>query len=171
MCPFPDSLNRFRPAQGPAPAGACGGFTLLEVLFASTVMLVLFLALFETLLFCRRSAADLRCRIAADALAYDVAWEVFNRKTTWFDRQVTADRSAWYPVPPDFSSSFPTGTAQTAVYNLTILRQPEGGGAVTHWRIITDVRWPRPSGGWGRLAQPYAVDRYRAERNLFRTGL
>jgi len=150
------------------PARASSGFTLVEVMFASSLGLLLFLVLFETLLFCRRSAANLRWQLTADALAFDAAWDVLNRKTEWFDLNATptAFPAGWQAVPPDRSSAFlRTGTP---AYYLEV--QPMGR-PVTHWQIIANVQWPLPNGGARRLAQPYILERHRADRNLFRSGL
>ena len=72
------------------------GFSLVELVFTSSIGLMLILVLFESLLFCRRTAADMRCRLAADTLAFDVAWDVFNRQTQWFD--TNASDPADFPI-------------------------------------------------------------------------
>jgi len=143
--------------------GERGGFTLFEVVFASAISLLLFLVLFEALLFCRRGAANLKWRLAADALAYDVAWETFNRKTSWFEDNYAVDHTEWRTVAEDRTSAWLAG--QHATYCLSVLPV---GTPVTHWQIITDVVWPLPDGGWGRLPTPYVIERHRVERNLFR---
>jgi len=110
----------------------------------------------------------LRWQLTADALAFDAAWDVFNRKTEWFDLNATptAFPAGWQAVPPDRSSAFlRTGTP---AYYLEV--QPMGR-PVTHWQIIANVQWPLPNGGARRLAQPYILERHRADRNLFRSGL
>ncbi len=139
------------------------GFTLVEVMFASTLALLLFLVLLETLSVCRRIASDIKWRLAADALAYDVAWDVFNRKTSWFEANVTQAQAAWWAVPTNRTSVWISG--QKAYYYQAIV--PVGTPA-THWQIIADVQWPLPDGGVARLSQPYVVERHRADRNLFR---
>jgi len=147
------------------PAGRRSGFTLFEVAFASSISLLLFLVLFESLIFCRRSAANLKWRLAADALAYDVAWETFNKKTSWFEGNCGVDVSEWHAVPEDRTSVWLPG--RQASYCLSILPV---GTPITHWQIVTDVVWPLPNGRWGQLPAPYVVERHRAERNLFRNA-
>lgn len=139
------------------------GFTLVEVIFASTLTMLLFLVLLETLSVCRRIAADIKWRLAADALAYDVAWDVFNRKTSWFEANATQAQAAWLAVPTNRTSVWVNG--QKAYYYQAVI--PVGTPA-THWQIIADVQWPLPDGGAARLSQPYVVERHRADRNLFR---
>lgn len=140
-----------------------GGFTLVETMFASTIALFLFLVMLESLFFCRRSAANLKWRLAADALAYDTAMEVFNRKTSWFEANVTSATSAWTAVPAERTSAWlrPDGAyCYVGVF-------PDASPA-TSWKIVTDVVWPLPNGGSQRLPTPCVVRRYRSERNLFR---
>lgn len=138
------------------------GFTLVEVMFASSIALLLFLSLFETLSVCQRMAADLKWRLTADALAYDKAWEVFNYKTEWFNGYTSAS-SAWYVVSSDQTSVWYAGGK--AYYNLSITPV---GSPISNWVIRTTVKWPLPSGSYAALPQDYRVVRMRNERNLFR---
>ncbi len=91
---------------------ARGGFTLVEVVFASAIALLLFLSLFETLSVCQRMAANIKWRLAADALAYDLAWDTFNKQVAWFDTNVTSNRAGWYPVPAERTSVWYVGGGQ-----------------------------------------------------------
>ncbi len=138
------------------------GFTLVEVMFASAVAMLLFLSLFETLSVCQRMAADLKWRLAADELAYDKAWEVFNYRTEWFNGCTSAS-SVWYEVPSDRTSVWYAGGK--AYYNLSITPV---GLPISNWVIRTTVKWPLPTGSYASLPQDYRVVRMRNERNLFR---
>lgn len=62
---------------------SASGFSLVEFMFASSLALLLFLVMLEALFFFRRNAALVKGRLAADAIAYDMALELFNRKTEW----------------------------------------------------------------------------------------
>jgi len=147
------------------------GFTLVELVFASSLGLLLILTLFEALLFCRRSAARMRCQLAADAYAFDVAWDVFNRQTRWFDSNAnnpTSFPAAWTQIPASRTSAFTGSTTNDILCFLSI--RPNGI-PVTSWEIVTDMRWRQPSGDWMRLPQPYTLERHRVDRNTFRNGL
>lgn len=157
------SLSAFFPSEAGAASRAEGGFTLIEVVFASAIMLLLFLVMLETLFFCSRSAANLKWRLAADALAYDVAWDIFNRKTTWFEANATLPQAEWRQVPAERTSAWLNG--QPAYYCQSII--PVGTPA-THWQIITDVQWPLPNGQAARLPHRCVIERHRVDRNLFR---
>lgn len=138
------------------------GFTVIEFVIASSIVMLLFLACIETLLFYRRVAADIRWRIAANNVAYDTAWEVFNRPTTWFET-VNVATGRWTVVTTNQTSAFRSGQAMSLI-SVTPVGMP-----VTHWVIQSDVVWDRlPMGGEGRLAQPLTIERQRVIRNVFR---
>lgn len=140
---------------------------MTEVVFASSISLLLFLVLLDTLSFCRRSAANLKWRLAADAFAYDQAWEFFNKKTSWFESEAMFASSEWKPVPEERTTAWLSGQPEPARYNLSITPI---GSPVTHWQISTSVQWPLPEGGWGEMTEPYIIERHRVDRNLFRNS-
>lgn len=149
---------------------SASGFTLVELVFTASIGLLLTMTLFEALLFSRRSAAHMRHHLAADAYAFDVAWDVFNRRTAWFDNNAnnpTSFPAAWSPVPADRTSAF--GGASTNQLFVFLSIRPNGI-PVTSWQIMTDMRWRQPNNVWRQLPQPYVIERHRADRNLFRTG-
>lgn len=138
---------------------------MVEVMFASAIALLLFLVLFETLMVCQRLAADIKWRMAADTLAYDLAWETFNKQTAWFDTRVTAATAEWAEVPAERTSVwYPEGKAY---YFRSVT--PFGVPA-SNWVIKTNVQWPRPGGGSSRLPHDYEIVRFRSDRNLFRAA-
>ena len=139
------------------------GFTLVEVLFASTISLMLLVSLLETLSACRRMAANVKGHLAADALAYDTAWAYFNEQTTWFDAQFPEARAKWEPVPAERSSAWSENRPASLFWSVTPVGVP-----TTHWIIRTNVQWPLPNGGFARLPNDYVIERCRADRNLFR---
>jgi len=153
-------------AERTVPETMRSGFTLIEVIFASTMALFLFLVMLEALFFCRRSAANLKWQLAADALAYDAAMEIFNRQTTWFEANVTGATAAWSKVPEERTSVWIEGREAFLFKGI----YPDASPA-TSWRIVTDVRWPLPDGKSRTLSKPCVVERHRANRNLFRNTL
>ena len=56
------------------------GFTLAETMVASALTLLLVLTIFETARFSARAAYDIKSRLAADALAFDTVWDLYNRQ-------------------------------------------------------------------------------------------
>lgn len=142
------------------------GFTLVEVMFASVIALLLTLVLFETFSVCQRIAADIKWRLAADALAYDLAWETFNRQTSCFVDSIGEDVAEWAEVPEERTSVWYKGGAAYYMRSITPVGEP-----ITHWVIRTNVQWPVPGGGSVRLPNDYVIERYRADRNVFRAGL
>lgn len=143
--------------------GRRGGFTLIEVLFASAISLLLLLSLLETLSVCRRMAANVKWRLAADALAYDTAWEYFNEQTSWFDAQFPEAKAKWETVPTERTSVWFDNKPASLYWSVTPVGVP-----TTKWVIRTNVQWPLPGGGFGILPNDYLIERYRADRNLFR---
>ncbi len=144
------------------------GFSLVELVFTSSIGLMLILVLFESLLFCRRTAADMRCRLAADTLAFDVAWDVFNRQTQWFDTNASDPADfpiRWGWVPATRATAF-AGVSTNDIQCFLSVRP--NGTPITSWEIMTDVRWRQPNGGWVQLPQPYRLERHRVTRNDFR---
>lgn len=139
------------------------GFTLVEVLFASTISLLLLVSLLETLSACRRMAANVKWHLAADALAYDTAWGYFNEQTAWFDAQFPEAQAKWETVPAERSSAWSEKRPASLFWSITPIGVP-----TTHWIIRTNVQWPLPNGGFARLPNDYVIERYRADRNLFR---
>jgi len=139
-----------------------GGFTLVEVMFASSITILLFMILFETLLTCRRMATAMKWRLAADAIAYDNAYEVFNRPLTWFDEVATNAIGDWVEIPTSRSTAWGQGQA-FAFWSVT----PNGIPA-TNWTIRTDVSWEslNLSVGGTRLPRDYELVRHRTGRNI-----
>lgn len=134
-------------------------------MFASAIALLLFLILFETLTVCQRLAANVKWRLAADALAYDLAWETFNKQTAWFDTRVTVAQAGWHEVPAERTSVW--YASGKAYYFRSIT--PNGVPA-SNWVIRTNVQWPLPGSGSAQLGRDYEVVRFRCDRNLFRAS-
>ena len=70
---------RARCAKGRGQAG----FSLVEVMVASGILLVVVLTIYESVLFCNRVAYDVKSRLAAEAIAFDTAWELYNKQLRW----------------------------------------------------------------------------------------
>ena len=140
-----------------------GGFTLVEVMLASAISLLLLMSLLETLSACRRMAADVKWRLAADALAYDTAWAYFNEQTAWFDERFPEAQAKWETVPADRTSVWFDKQLASLYWSVTPVGVP-----TTKWIIRTNVQWPLPGGGFSKLPDDYVIERCRADRNLFR---
>ena len=140
-----------------------GGFTLIEVMFASVISLILLMSLLETLSTCRRMAANVKWRLAADALAYDTAWTYFNEQTSWFDERFPEAQAKWETVSVDRTSVWFDQKLASLYWSVTPVGVP-----TTKWIIRTNVQWPLPGGGFSKLPDDYVIERHRADRNLFR---
>ena len=142
------------------------GFTLIEVVLASAISLLLFLVLFEALMVSQRMAANLKWRLAADSIAFDKAWEVFNWQLKKFETDVTEDQASWTDVSLDQTSVFISNSTMRAAQVMLIIKL--NGSPVSNWVIQTSVRWPLPGSGSGQLPKYYELTRTRNDRNLFR---
>lgn len=147
------------------------GFTLVESMMASSLALLLFMTMLEALLYCRRNAAHIKGRLAADAFAYDLALDLFNRKTEWFSQNAPTNIARWFTVPPEQTSAWSYSDRNASAFYWVA---PSGGTPPTRWNIMTDVQWPLPGGGWARLnptngaAPVYQIERRIVDRNMFR---
>lgn len=158
------------------------GFTLVEVLVASALTSFLFLAVFGSLVFCRKAVAGIRLRAAAECLAADKMDELFNRPLLWFDDiPASGVVQSWDLVPAtlrrayfgsaaygadagDDSASFSIPDDVRLFYSVI----PTGNPA-EYWTITVDAAWDMDSGGVsGRLASPLVMRRYRVKRATFR---
>ncbi len=134
-------------------------------MFASSLALMLVLSLFETISLCRRMTADIKWRLAADAIAFDEAWDIYNRQTAWFDTAVTVAQAEWAPIAAERTSVWCGERTAYLFRSIT----PNGMPA-SNWVIRTDVQWPLPSGNFARLSRNCEVIRGRSDRNLFRAA-
>jgi type II secretory pathway pseudopilin PulG len=147
----------------PTPGSRKSGFTLVEVMFASAIALFLFLTMLETLSVCRRIAADVKWRLAADAIAYDAAWAMFNQQTAWFDTQFPLAKAQWESVPAEQTSVWYGGGTASLFWSVTPVGVP-----TTKWIITANVQWPVAGNKFAKLPKDYVIERHRADRNLFR---
>lgn len=149
--------------KSPSSDSRKSGFTLVEVMFASAIALFLFLTMLETLSVCRRIASDVKWRLAADAIAYDAAWAMFNQQTAWFDTQFSLAQAKWEAVPAEQTSVWYGGGAASLFWSVTPVGVP-----TTKWIIKTNVQWPVAGSKFAKLPKDYVIERHRADRNLFR---
>ena len=142
-----------------------GGFTLLEVVFASSISLLLFLTLLETLSVCKRMASNVKWRLAADAIAYDTAWDKFNLYTTpqSFSDAFPKATNAWLEIPANQAPDWYGGGKAYKYWEITPVGVP-----ASNWIIRSSVRWPLPGGG-GKFSTNtfYVIERYWINRKLF----
>jgi len=149
---------------------SASGFSLVEFMFASSLALLLFLVMLEALFFFRRNAALVKGRLAADAIAYDMALELFNRKTEWFEQNAPTNIAEWFALSPERTSAWSNSYLNASAFYWVA---PSGGTPPTQWTIVTDVQWPLPDGRWARLNPTngppiYQMVRRSVDRNLFR---
>jgi hypothetical protein len=161
-----------------------GGFSLVEVLVASALTAFVFVAVFSSLVFCRKAVADIRIRAAAECLAADKMDEIFNKPLLWFaDLPSSGLVHSWDPIPDslqqayfgfaaydasasDASASFAAPGEVRLFYSVI-----PGGTPVDHWAITVDVAWSMNSGSdteSGRLSSPLHLSRYNIGRATFR---
>ena len=148
---------------GAAVRGARGGFTLVETMVASGMLLFLVLAIYESVLFCNRVAYDVKSRLAAEAIAFDTAWELYNKQLRWLRQRAPVAMAGWEAVDPEQYDVW--GDREAAVFWAVL---PQGLPA-TNWVFRTNVQWPNAAGGGtSMLPQDFVIERGRTERNLFR---
>lgn len=139
------------------------GFTLVEVMVASGLLLVLVLTLYESVLFCNRVAYDVKSRLAAEAIAFDTGWELYNKQLLWLKLRAPVAMAGWEPVDPEQYDVW--GDRDAAVF-WAILPQ---GLPPTNWVFRTNVQWMNASGGGASmLPHDFVIERSRTERNVFR---
>lgn len=146
-----------------AVRGARGGFTLVETMVASGMLLFLVLAIYESVLFCNRVAYDVKSRLAAEAIAFDTVWELYNKQLGWLRQRAQVAMSGWEIVDPEDYDVW--GARETAVFWAV---QPEGLPP-TNWVFRANVMWPNATGGGtSMLPRDFVVERSKSDRNLFR---
>lgn len=149
----------------PFPDSGKSGFTLVEVMFASAISLLLVLTLLESLSVCRRMASNVKWRMAADSIAYDTAWALFNGQTAWFDTNFNQAKARWEAVPAATSSVWYGGQSASVYWSVTPVGVP-----TTKWVIAANVQWPLAGGKFAKLPKDYVIERHRADRKLFRAS-
>ena len=145
------------------------GFTLVEVMVASGLLLFLVLTIYESVLFCNRVAFDVKSRLAAEAIAFDTAWELYNLPLPWLKTY------AWRPLPPDPSGwkfinpeDYDVWGARSDEVLVRWMILPQGIPP-TNWVIHTNVQWPNATGGGhSMLPKDFQIDRAKTDRNTFR---
>ena len=157
--------NHLKPTRGtavfPEVKTNCG-FTLVEVMVASALVLLLFTTLFKTISFCNKSSSNIKWRLAADAIAFDEAWLIFNRQTEWFDTTITAAQAEWVRLDADRTSVWYGDKGAYLFRSIT----PHGIPA-SNWVIRTSLQWPVAHGGFEQLPSDYEIVRHRCDRRVF----
>ena len=145
------------------------GFSLVEVMVASGILLFLVLTIYESVLFCNRVAYDVKSRLAAEAIAFDTAWELYNLPLPWLKKYARAplppDVSGWKFVDPEDYDVWGARSGEVLV-RWMILPQ---GSPPTNWVICTNVQWPNGTGGGhSMLPKDFRLERSKTDRNRFR---
>jgi hypothetical protein len=104
-----------------------------------------------------------KSRLAAEAIAFDTAWELYNKQLLWLRQRAPVAMAGWEAVDPEQYDVW--GDRDAAVY-WAILPQ---GLPPTNWVFRTNVQWPNATGGGASmLPQDFVIERARTERNVFR---
>ncbi|MFO7937807.1 MAG: prepilin-type N-terminal cleavage/methylation domain-containing protein [Kiritimatiellia bacterium] len=138
------------------------GFTLIELMFASSLALLLILTLFESIATCRNICNSIKWQLAADEIAFDEAWEIFNRHTEWFETSVPAAQSDWSVVDSQMTSVWHGGQQAYLLRSITPLGMP-----ANRWVIRTNVAWPVGNGNYKALTTDHTIIRYQSDRRIF----
>lgn len=141
------------------------GFTLTEVMVASALVVVLALMFFESTLFLNRMSYDVKTRLAADAIAYDEVWDLYNARLSWFEDGRYRNLVELYSLPEGVTDVW-GGRHGEVLLNRRVTPQP-GTGFTTNWVIDVKITWPELSGN--RVSTlDYTVNRMRTQRKAFR---
>ncbi|MDD4061073.1 MAG: hypothetical protein PHW08_10300 [Kiritimatiellae bacterium] len=145
------------------------GFTLAETMVASALTLLLVLTIFETARFSARAAYDIKSRLAADALAFDTVWDLYNRQISWLSENATESRSGWVGIDPERNTTWGARGDQVFIY--WEIEPDPADFPPKRWTLKSNVQWPSYSGGGVQtLPRNYQVRRERTNRKLFSTG-
>ena len=163
------------------------GFTYVEVLVASLISVFLFIAAFEGLTFCKKSALSAACLSGAESFAFDELNWYFNKPLSWFEnldsergrgeikeKTFTIDFSNPSASKPPLKNSkkvlanyFPAQVTENVICTTTIEYQAEEEWR--GWLITVDMEWKVPGvpgylnshgdDGWHRLPKPLQIRR------------
>lgn len=97
------SLRLPTPALTTARRRAKAGFSLIEVTLSSALLVLLSLFMLDSIMAYRRVSEENKCRLLADAYAWDLLWKQFNRP---FDHLPTST------APEDLLVTLPTAEAK-----------------------------------------------------------
>lgn len=164
------------PTQHPVPRKTAqsnwsgrAGFTLAETMVASALILLLVLTIFETALFSARAAYDIKSRLAADALAFDTVWDLYNRQSSWLSENATESRSGWVAIDAERNTTWGARGDQVFIY--WEIEPDPADFPPRRWTLKSNVQWPPYSGGGVQtLPRDYQVRRERTNRKLYTTS-
>jgi len=129
------------------------GFTLVEVMVASFLTVGLILILFTAMTTYYGMLLGARNYLAAQGLAFDRIWEVYNRPLSYFEN-VTAPVLEVYQTPDE-----------SVFGNNGVIRVSIIPGTNNNWDIRSNVAWPQRLAGRSRtISNDFFVARYRTER-------
>jgi prepilin-type N-terminal cleavage/methylation domain-containing protein len=139
----------------PTWAGRRRGFTLVEVLFATFIVVFVAMALFTSFIMGLRIADTHRRSMAADEMAFDSAWLRFNQPYYAFENITSMTNQPFVEAVPPETALGPNAAAFT-----TITPPLLTGG--DYWEIRSRVVWNGHFGG--PKTNDYIVRRYRTDR-------
>ena len=130
------------------------GYTLVEVVIAMTLIACTSLLLYGTMTMYYGMIFGARNYMAAESIAFDELWNVYNQPLSYFEPITTATN--WAVPAPTNSIYQGTGFVHTAIF-------PAADGA--SWAIQVKFLSPRRVGGVSRtLSNDLFIVRYRTDR-------
>jgi hypothetical protein len=137
--------------------------TIIEVMLASTLSMLVFMSLLETVAIGRRLASDAKYRLAADAIAFDTAWGLFNQYATpqSFSDRWPKPTNGWVEVTADQAPDWHGRAKAYTYWEITPVGLPS-----SNWVIRTNVRWPLGGTKFATNTN-YVIERYWVSRKLF----
>jgi len=119
--------------------GARCGFTLVECMLASAILGFIVLALFEGVIVSARVARENAEILAAEAVAWDAAWKVFNEDFALLSVGATRSEDLTVAAAPELSAY---DTSPRLTVSVTAADEPGFSSSVEHLKKITaDVAW------------------------------
>ncbi len=106
------------------------GFTLVEMMFAAAMLVVATMALFGGISYCARATHDESQFLAADAYAFDVAWQRFNEDFENYVPRIFTETISSNAAPVLWNKNSP------AVCHTIITNTPDMAGFIIDVSVI-----------------------------------
>lgn len=129
-----------------------GGFTIVEVAVASALLLLAGFALYSSVISASRMTEMAKDYTAAQGIAFDTLWELYNRPFSEFENITAATN--WTVNPPNVSQLDEDCIVRVAVF-------PPSADA-PYWEIESNVAWSRQHSS--TISNKFSIRRYRTER-------
>jgi len=127
------------------------GFTLVEVMIASALLVIAGIALYGSAISASRMTAMAKDHAAAQGIAFDELWRQYNRPLADFEDITVATN---WSFATDANSQF----GEDAIVRIAIFPPTQ---EEDYWEIQSNLIWP---GRAGTVTNGFSVRRYRTER-------